>query len=178
MKAGISVVGVYVDDQDEALAFYVDKLGFRVHTDVRNGPYRWLTVQHPDQPGFQLGLFAPGPPLHDEATAQTLRAMVAKGAMPALVLSVADCRASYAQLKTRGVEFTQEPVERFGSVDAGFRDPAGRAFAVSQRPDFSWSDAVRISSSRAARAAAVSGRSRDWQITHSMRSPRSGLADT
>ena len=65
---GIGVVGMYVDDQDEALAFYVDKLGFRVHTDVRNGPYRWLTVQHPDQPGFQLGLFRPGPPIHDEAS--------------------------------------------------------------------------------------------------------------
>jgi catechol 2,3-dioxygenase-like lactoylglutathione lyase family enzyme len=74
MNQGINVAGVYVDDQDEALAFYVDKLGFRVHTDVRNGPYRWLTVQHPDQPSFQLGLFAPGPPIHDEATAQTLRA--------------------------------------------------------------------------------------------------------
>ena len=96
---GIGVVGVYVDDQDEALAFYVGKLGFCVHTDVRNGPYRWLTVQYPDQPGFQLGLFRPGPPIHDEATAQTLRAMVAKGAMPALVLHVADCRAEYARLR-------------------------------------------------------------------------------
>ena len=88
MNQGISVVGLYVDDQDEALAFYVDKLGFRVHTDVRNGTYRWLTVQHPDQPSFQLGLFAPGPPIHDDATALTLRAMVAKGAMPPLVLDV------------------------------------------------------------------------------------------
>lgn len=69
MNEGIGVVGLYVDDQDEALAFYVDKLGFRVHTDVRNGPYRWLTVQHPDQPTFQLGLFAPGAPIHDDATA-------------------------------------------------------------------------------------------------------------
>ena len=59
---GIGVVGVYVDDQDEALAFYVGKLGFQVHTDVRNGPYRWLTVQHPDQPDFQLGLFTPALP--------------------------------------------------------------------------------------------------------------------
>ena len=78
MSQGINVVGLYVDDQDAALAFYVDKLGFRVHTDVRNGPYRWLTVQHPEQPSFQLGLFQPGPPIHDEATAQTLRAMVAR----------------------------------------------------------------------------------------------------
>jgi catechol 2,3-dioxygenase-like lactoylglutathione lyase family enzyme len=134
MNQGINVVGLYVDDQDEALAFYVDKLGFRVHTDVRNGPYRWLTVQHPDQPSFQLGLFAPGPPIHDEATAQTLRAMVAKGAMPPLVLAVADCRGTCARLKENGVEFTQEPVERFGSIDAGFRDPAGNGWKVIQAP--------------------------------------------
>ncbi|SFP99798.1 VOC family protein [Ralstonia sp. NFACC01] len=132
MSQGINVVGLYVDDQDAALAFYVDKLGFRVHTDVRNGPYRWLTVQHPEQPSFQLGLFQPGPPIHDEATAQTLRAMVAKGAMPPLVLTVADCRKAYAQLRERGVEFTQEPVERFGSVDAGFRDPAGNGWKMIQ----------------------------------------------
>ena len=130
MNQGINVVGVYVDDQDEALAFYVDKLGFRVHTDVRNGTYRWLTVQHPEQPSFQLGLFAPGAPIHDNATAQTLRAMVAKGAMPPLVLSVADCRADYERLKARGVEFTQEPVERYGSVDAGFRDPSGNGWKM------------------------------------------------
>ena len=62
MSQGVEVVGLYVRDQEEALAFYVEKLGFRVHTDVGNGDYRWLTVQHPDQPSFQLGLFTPGPP--------------------------------------------------------------------------------------------------------------------
>lgn len=132
MSQGIAVAGIYVRDQDEALAFYVGKLGFAVHTDVRNGPYRWLTVQHPQQPTFQLGLFMPGPPLHDEATAQTLHAMVAKGAMPALVLHVADCRAAYAQLHDKGVEFTQEPVERYGNVDAGFRDPSGNGWKMIQ----------------------------------------------
>ncbi|HZZ10793.1 MAG TPA: VOC family protein [Paraburkholderia sp.] len=136
MNQGINVVGVYVDNQDEALEFYVGKLGFRVHTDVRNGSYRWLTVQHPEQTSFQLGLFTPGPPIHDNATAQTLRAMVAKGAMPPLVLSVPDCHARYAQLQASGVEFTQEPVERFGTVDAGFRDPAGNGWKMIQaRPD-------------------------------------------
>lgn len=92
MSQCINMVGLYVDDQEEALAFYVEKLGFRIHTDVRNGDFRWLTVQHPDQASFQLGLFTPGPPAHDEATAQVLRALVAKGAMPPLVLNVADCR--------------------------------------------------------------------------------------
>ena len=111
MSQGVEVVGLYVRDQDEALAFYVEKLGFRVHTDVRNGDYRWLTVQHPDQPSFQLGLFTPGPPMLDAATAQTLREIVAKGAMPPLVLSVDDCRAAYERMRARGVEFTQEPVE-------------------------------------------------------------------
>lgn len=130
MTQGINVVGLYVRDQDEALAFYVDKLGFRVHTDVRNGNYRWLTVQHPQQPDFQLGLLEPGPPVHDAATAQTLREMVAKGAMPALVLAVADCRAAYAQMSARGVEFTQEPTDRYGNVDAGFRDPSGNGWKM------------------------------------------------
>ena len=130
MSQDIQVVGLYVRDQDEALAFYVDKLGMRVHTDVRNGDYRWLTVQHPDQPSFQLGLFRPGPPVHDAATAEAVRAIVAKGAMPPLVLRVDDCRASYDRLLARGVEFTQEPVDRYGKVDAGFRDPSGNGWKM------------------------------------------------
>jgi catechol 2,3-dioxygenase-like lactoylglutathione lyase family enzyme len=132
MRQNIEVVGIYVRDQDEALAFYVEKLGFKVHTDVRNGDYRWLTIQHPDQPSLQLGLFVPGPPVHDAATAQTLRAMVAKGAMPGLVLTVDDCRAAHERMRARGVEFTQEPTDRFGSVDAGFRDPSGNGWKMIQ----------------------------------------------
>ena len=133
MKQTVETIGLYVRDQDEALAFYVDKLGFRVHTDVGNGPYRWLTVQLPDQASFQLGLFRPGPPVHDAATAQTLEACVAKGAMPPLVLGVEDCRAAYERLRGLGVEFTQEPVERYGTVDAGFRDPSGNGWKLIQR---------------------------------------------
>jgi len=132
MNQGIDVVGVYVRDQDEAVAFYVDKLGFRIHTDVKNGEYRWLTVQHPEQPTFQLGLFKPGPPVHDEGTAQSLRAIVAKGAMPPLVLVVKDCRAAYDRLRGKGVEFMQEPIDRFGTVDAGFRDPSGNGWKMIQ----------------------------------------------
>lgn len=130
MTQGIDVVGLYVRDQDEALTFYVEQLGFRVHTDVRNGDYRWLTVQHPEQPSFQLGLFKPGPPVHDPATARTLSEVVAKGAMPPLVLVVDDCRAAYEQLSGNGVEFTQEPVDRYGAVDAGFRDPSGNGWKM------------------------------------------------
>lgn len=130
MTQGIDVVGVYVRDQDEALAFYVEKLGFRVHTDVRNGDYRWLTVQHPEQPSFQLGLFKPGAPIHDDATAQALHEVVAKGAMPPLVLVVNNCRAAYERLIASGVEFTQKPVDRYGAVDAGFRDPSGNGWKM------------------------------------------------
>jgi catechol 2,3-dioxygenase-like lactoylglutathione lyase family enzyme len=130
MTQGVGVAGIYVHDQDEALSFYVDKLGFKVHTDARNGDYRWLTVQHPDQQSFQLGLFKPQPPTVDEASAQTLREMVAKGAMPPLVLVVESCRAAYEDMKARGVEFTQEPVERYGSVDASFRDPSGNGWKM------------------------------------------------
>jgi catechol 2,3-dioxygenase-like lactoylglutathione lyase family enzyme len=130
MTQGIEVVSLYVRDQDEALKFYVDQIGFRVHTDVRNGDYRWLTVQHPDQPSFQLGLSVPGAPVHDAETAQALRAIVAKGGMPPLVLKVDDCRAACERMRARGVEFTQEPTERYGTVDAGFRDPSGNGWKM------------------------------------------------
>jgi catechol 2,3-dioxygenase-like lactoylglutathione lyase family enzyme len=130
MTEGIQVVGLYVRDQDEAYEFYVGKLGFRVHTDQRNGDYRWLTVRHPEQPSFQLGLFRPQAPVHDAATAQALNELVAKGAMPPLVLAVDDCRATYVLLRERGVEFTQEPIARYGNVDANFRDPSGNGWKV------------------------------------------------
>jgi uncharacterized glyoxalase superfamily protein PhnB len=87
-------------------------------------------VQHPDQPSFQLGLFKPQPPALDPATAQAMEQMVAKGAMPPLVLVVDDCRAAYARMSGKGVEFTQEPVDRYGAVDAGFRDPSGNGWKM------------------------------------------------
>jgi catechol 2,3-dioxygenase-like lactoylglutathione lyase family enzyme len=130
MSQGVGVAGLYVRDQQEALEFYVGKLGFKVHTDAKNGDYRWLTVQHPEQESFQLGLFTPQAPLVDDATAQVLREAVAKGAMPPLVLVVENCRAAYDELSGRGVEFTQEPVERYGSVDASFRDPSGNGWKM------------------------------------------------
>jgi catechol 2,3-dioxygenase-like lactoylglutathione lyase family enzyme len=132
MSQGVSVAGLYVRDQDEAVQFYVEKLGFRIHTDVKNGDYRWLTVQHPEQPSFQLGLFRPQAPMLDGATAQAVREIVAKGAMPPLVLEVDDCRAAYDRMRAKGVEFTQEPTERYGSVDAGFRDPSGNGWKMIQ----------------------------------------------
>jgi len=130
MSQGIGVVGLYVRDQDEALEFYVEKLGFRVHTDAQNGSFRWLTVQHPEQPSLQLGLFKPQAPVLDEATAQTMSEAVAKGAMPPLVLNVDDCRAAYERMRAQGVEFTQAPEERYGNVDANFRDPSGNGWKM------------------------------------------------
>jgi catechol 2,3-dioxygenase-like lactoylglutathione lyase family enzyme len=130
MSQGVAVVGLYVRDQDEAVEFYVEKLGFKVHTDARNGDYRWLTVQHPEQPSFQLGLFKPQPPTVDTATAQTLSEVVAKGAMPPLVLTVDDCRAAYERMRAAGVEFTQAPTDRYGAVDASFRDPSGNGWKL------------------------------------------------
>lgn len=127
---GVGVVGLFVRDQDEALDFYVQKVGFRVHTDIRDGEYRWLTVQHPEQPSLQLGLLTPGPATHDPATAQALRELLAKGAMPGFVLYVDDCRAAWAQMRARGVEFIQDPEDRFGNVDAGFRDPSGNEWKM------------------------------------------------
>lgn len=132
MSQGIGVVGLYVRDQDEAVQFYVGKLGFRVHTDARNGDYRWLTVQHPEQPSFQLGLFTPQAPLVDATTVQNLREAVAKGAMPPLVLIVNDCQAAWDRMRAQGVEFTQEPIERYGTVDASFRDPSGNGWKMIQ----------------------------------------------
>ncbi len=101
-----------------------------VHADHTNGNYRWLTVKHPNQPDLELGLFLPQEPVLDAATARTMREMVAKGAMPPLVLVDDDCCASYDALKAKGVEFTQEPIARYGGVDANFRDPSGNAWKM------------------------------------------------
>jgi len=130
MSQSVGVAGIYVRDQDEALDFYVGKLSFAVHSDVRNGDYRWLTVHHPDQPNFQLGLFKPQPPTVDQATARALDEIVAKGAMPPLVLVVPDVRAAHEAMRARGVEFTQEPISRYGSTDASFRDPSGNGWKL------------------------------------------------
>jgi catechol 2,3-dioxygenase-like lactoylglutathione lyase family enzyme len=130
MSEGVQVAGIYVRDQDEALDFYVGKLGFEVDTDVRNGDYRWLTIRHPGQATFQLGLFKPQAPIVDDATARLLDEAVAKGAMPPMVLVVEDCRAAYNEMLGRGVEFTQEPIERYGNVDASFRDPSGNGWKM------------------------------------------------
>src|SRR5579859_4447494 len=101
---------IHVLDQDEALYFYVGKLGMVVHTDADLGFMRWLTVNVPDQPDFELGLMLPGPPAYDDATVEQIRELVTKGgAGGGVILQTDDCRGTYEKLLAAGVEFTQQP---------------------------------------------------------------------
>jgi uncharacterized glyoxalase superfamily protein PhnB len=124
---------VFVFDQDEALDFYVGKLGFEVGADVDLGHMRWLTVNAPGQPERQILLEKPGPPAMDEATAEQVRELVAKGASGLSIgLTTDDCRRTYEALKAKGVEFTEEPTERFYGIDCGLRDPFGNHLRLTQ----------------------------------------------
>jgi catechol 2,3-dioxygenase-like lactoylglutathione lyase family enzyme len=129
----IQISSIFVLDQDEALDFYVGKLGFEVHTDADLGFMRWLTVTAPGDPDRQVLLEKPGPPAHDDATAEQVRELVTKGATGfALGLTTDDCRKTYETLRERGVEFTEEPTERFYGIDCGFRDPFGNNLRLVQ----------------------------------------------
>jgi catechol 2,3-dioxygenase-like lactoylglutathione lyase family enzyme len=127
---------VWVHDQDEALAFYTEKLGMEVRVDVTMDEldgFRWLTVAPPGQEDFAIVLMAiPGPPVFDEATARQIEDLMAKGAAGAVFLTTDDCQATYEELKARGVEFTETPEQRPYGIDAGFRDPSGNSFRLTQ----------------------------------------------
>jgi catechol 2,3-dioxygenase-like lactoylglutathione lyase family enzyme len=123
---------VWVLDQDAALRFYTEVLGFEVRTDATMDTFRWLTVGPPGQPDFELILALPGPPMLDPESAQHIRAMVAKGALGAGVFATDDCRRSYADLKARGVTFLTEPAERSYGLEATFRDNSGNWFSLMQ----------------------------------------------
>jgi len=127
---------LWVHDQDEALAFYTQKLGWEVQVDVtvpELGNFRWLTVAPADQGDFSVVLMAiPGPPVMDAETADQVRALMAKGFAGTVFLTTDDCRASYEQLKARGVEFSEAPEERPYGIDCGFRDPSGNAIRLTQ----------------------------------------------
>jgi catechol 2,3-dioxygenase-like lactoylglutathione lyase family enzyme len=137
MITGISIVSVWVLDQDAAKEFYADKLGFTVTNDVTmdNG-MRWLTVRPPGSEGQELVLMDPMHSMLDEETAQQVRALVAKGALSPGVMSTSDCKGDYAALAARGVEFTQEPAERRYGVEALMRDDSGNWFSFTQRKGF------------------------------------------
>jgi catechol 2,3-dioxygenase-like lactoylglutathione lyase family enzyme len=134
MITKLNVASIYVLDKDEALDFYVNKLGLEKGNDVRQGSYRWLTVRVPGNSGTEISLEQPGPPLHDEATAERLRELITKGALSGLVFNTDDARGLYETLKARGVtDFTQEPTEHFYGTDMGIRDPFGNAIRILQQ---------------------------------------------
>jgi catechol 2,3-dioxygenase-like lactoylglutathione lyase family enzyme len=132
MINALSHVFVYVTDQDEALDFYVGKLGLEVNTDADMGDWRWLTVNLPGHPELEIVLMVPGPPAHDADTQEQIRAALSKGGLSFGILTTDDCRATYEDLRAKGVEFTQEPTERFYGIDCGLRDPFGNAIRITQ----------------------------------------------
>ena len=135
MRKQLTNVSVWVHDQDEALAFYTDKLGLELREDVtvpEMGNFRWVTVGVVGQPVGIALLEVPGPPVFDAETQEQVRALVAKGAAGGLFFATDDIATTYEELRSRGVEFQQEPTEQPYGVDAGFRDPSGNQMRVAQ----------------------------------------------
>jgi catechol 2,3-dioxygenase-like lactoylglutathione lyase family enzyme len=134
MITKLNVTSVWVLDKEQALDFYVNKLGLEKGSDVKQGAYRWLTVRVPGDPGVEISLEQPGPPVQDEATAEQLRELITKGAMGGVVFLADDVRGLYETLKSRGVtDFTQEPTDHFYGTDMGIRDPFGNAIRILQQ---------------------------------------------
>jgi catechol 2,3-dioxygenase-like lactoylglutathione lyase family enzyme len=133
MISKLNVVSIKVLDQDEALDFYVNKLGLEAAQDFNQGPVRWLTVRVPGDPDTEIYLEKPEPPAYDEATASELRELITKGAIGWVAFQTEDCRALYETLKSRGVtDFTQEPTDHFYGTDMGVRDPFGNSIRILQ----------------------------------------------
>jgi catechol 2,3-dioxygenase-like lactoylglutathione lyase family enzyme len=136
MLSKLTNVNVWVHDQDEALAFYTEKLGMEVRADVtvpEMGGFRWLSVGLPGQDDVALALLpVPGPPVFDAETRDQLHALLAKGAAGGLFFAVDDCQKSFEELRARGVEFSQEPTQQPYGIDAGFRDPSGNQMRMAQ----------------------------------------------
>lgn len=125
---------IFVSNQEEALSFYRDKLGFEVHTDAMVGEdFRWLTLNTKDQPDFEIILMEPKPGmLMDESTASQLRAIMSKGVLGAGVFNTDDCRGTYEELKSKGVEFVSEPDKRPYGIEAVFKDNSGNWFSLKE----------------------------------------------
>jgi len=125
---------IFVSNQEESLEFYRDKLGFQVHTDAMVGPeFRWLTLNTPDDPNFELVLMEIKPGmLMDEPTATKLREVLAKGVLGAGVFNTDDCRGTFEEMKSKGVEFVSEPSERPYGIEAVFKDNSGNWFSLTQ----------------------------------------------
>jgi catechol 2,3-dioxygenase-like lactoylglutathione lyase family enzyme len=136
MYNSISRSQIFVLDQDEAAAFYVDTLGLEIASDVDLGFMRWLTVRVPGDPNREILLERPGPPSMDEATAAQVRELVSKGAMGGwLCLTTDDAMATFATLRDRGVDITDEPSPKPYGIDFGIRDPFGNALRIGQMFD-------------------------------------------
>jgi catechol 2,3-dioxygenase-like lactoylglutathione lyase family enzyme len=133
MISKLNVTAIKVLDQDEALDFYVNKLGLEKAQDFQQGPVRWLTVRVPGDTDTEIYLEKPAPPAYDEATAAELRELITKGAIGWVAFQTEDCRGLFESLKARGVtDFTQEPTELFYGTDMGVRDPFGNAIRILQ----------------------------------------------
>ena len=133
MFNAITISGIYVLDQDEALDFYAGKLGLEVADDVDLGFMRWLTVCVPGEPERKILLEKPGPPVMSEENAAQVRDSLTKGNLGlAFILTTDDCRATFERLRSRGVEFTDEPTERPYGIDCGLRDPFGNNIRITQ----------------------------------------------
>jgi catechol 2,3-dioxygenase-like lactoylglutathione lyase family enzyme len=133
MLKNIRLSALFVLDQDEALDFYVGKLGLEVANDVDLGFMRWLTVQVPGDPDREVLLENPGPPSMDDATAEQVRELITKGATGGwLGFTTDDCRKTYEELLAKGLEFTEEPTERGYGIDCALRDPFGNVVRITQ----------------------------------------------
>ena len=129
----IPIIALRVLDQDRALRFYTETLGFTVTEDMDLGPMRWLTVSPPGAPDTHVLLERVGPPIVDPETAETIDTLIAKGVGGSLFLEVEDCRGMFDELVARGVDVIQEPMERFYGIDAAFRDDSGNHIRMTQR---------------------------------------------
>lgn len=140
MITNVSLVTLYVTDQDEARDFYVDKLGFAPHTDVRMGDgFRWVTIIHPDYPELEVTLMIPGPPL-DQEMAEAVRRSLANGNMGGFGLQTTDCHKDYDDLVSKGVEFTQPPADRPYGIEAVMRDNSGNWLVLVEQKPYSRED--------------------------------------
>jgi catechol 2,3-dioxygenase-like lactoylglutathione lyase family enzyme len=140
MITNVSLVTLYVTDQDEAKKFYTEVLGFDEHTDVAMGDgFRWVTVAHPDHPELEVTLMLPGPPL-DEGVAEAVRRALANGTMGGFGLCTTDCHKTYEDLTAKGVEFVQTPADRPYGIEAVMRDNSGNWLVLVEPKEFTGTD--------------------------------------
>ncbi len=140
MITNVSLVTIYVTDQDDAKKFYVDTLGFAERTDVTLGDgFRWVTVGHPSQPELDITLMVPGPPLDEDMT-EAVRRALAKGSMGGLGLQTDDCQKTFHELSAKGVDFVQPPAERPYGVEAILRDNSGNWLVLVEPREYTGED--------------------------------------